>query len=94
LTIPLLGVLNSDAAWGAIIELCSKLRGGFYELRDVHLSKLSIPNAPAAEQEAIAALVEKCLEAKGVGCEEWEAEIDERVAALYGLDLNDLNGGA
>jgi hypothetical protein len=25
------------------------------------------------------------LETKGVGCEEWEKEINERVAALYGL---------
>ena len=45
--------------------------------------ELPIPNAP--DREAIAELVEKCLDAKGVGCEEWEAEIAERVAALYGL---------
>ncbi|HET7273394.1 MAG TPA: hypothetical protein VFI90_20165, partial [Rubrobacter sp.] len=81
----LLGVLNSDPAWSAITELCSKLRGGFYELRDVHLSKVSIPDAPAADRDAIAELVQKCLYAKGVACEEWETEIDERVAALYGL---------
>ncbi|MBA3389173.1 MAG: hypothetical protein M3397_05475 [Actinomycetota bacterium] len=41
---------------------------------------------PAAAREEISALVEKCLEAKGVGCEEFEREIDERVAALYGLE--------
>ncbi|MGI8911074.1 MAG: hypothetical protein ACR2JR_11065 [Rubrobacteraceae bacterium] len=36
--------------------------------------------------EAIAELlVRKCLDAKGVGCEEWEAEIDGRVAKSYGL---------
>jgi hypothetical protein len=29
--------------------------------------------------------VQKCLDAKGVGVEEWEAEIDDRVAHLYGL---------
>jgi hypothetical protein len=44
-----------------------------------------IPNASAADRKAIAALAQKCLDAKGVGCEAWEAEIDERVAPLYGL---------
>ena len=33
----------------------------------------------------IEALVQKCLDAKGVGIEEWEAEIDDRVAHLYRL---------
>ena len=81
----LLGILNSAPTWGAIAEICSKLRGGFYEMRTVHLSKVPIPNAPAADREAIAELVQKCLDAKGLGCEVWEAEIDGRVAALYGL---------
>jgi adenine-specific DNA-methyltransferase len=35
-------------------------------------------------------LVEKYLAAKGVGVEQWEAEIDERVARLYGLTPSDL----
>jgi hypothetical protein len=35
--------------------------------------------------KAISALVQKCLDAKGVDCEEWDREIDGRVAALYGL---------
>ncbi len=74
----LLGVLNSTPAWGAIAEICSKLRGGFYEMRAVHLSKVPIPNAPATDRDAVAGLVQKCLDARGVGCEEWEAEIDGR----------------
>ena len=37
------------------------------------------------DRAAIAALARKCLDAKGVGCEAWEKEIDDRVAALYGL---------
>jgi hypothetical protein len=39
----------------------------------------------ASVNTSIAELVQKCLDAEGVGCKEWEAEIDERVAALYGL---------
>jgi len=42
-------------------------------------------DASAADRSAIAALAQKCLDAKGVGCEASEKEIDERVAALYGL---------
>jgi hypothetical protein len=38
-----------------------------------------------SEKEAISKLVQKCLDAKGVDCEAWEKEIDDRVAALYGL---------
>ena len=38
-----------------------------------------------ADRAAISALVQKCLDAKGVGCEEWEKEINERVEGLYGL---------
>ena len=51
----------------------------------IYLSKCIIPDAPAAEREAIAGLVQRCLDAGGVGCEESEREIDERVARLYGL---------
>ncbi len=54
-------------------------------MRAVHLSKVPIPNASATDRDAVAGLVQKCLDARGVGCEEWEAEIDGRVAALYGL---------
>jgi hypothetical protein len=81
----LLGVLNSSVVWSAIQALCSPLRGGFFELRFVHMSKIPVPDGPAAERAAISALVQRCLDAKGVGCEKWEKEIDERVAALYGL---------
>jgi len=34
---------------------------------------------------ALSALTQKCLDAQGIGCCAWEKEIDERVAALYGL---------
>jgi len=41
--------------------------------------------ATDSERATISALVQKCLDAKGIDCIEWEREIDERVAALYGL---------
>ena len=34
--------------------------------------------------------MQKCLDAKGVGVEEWEAEIDDIVAHLYGLTEDEM----
>ena len=50
-----------------------------------YFEKTIIPNASKADRATLSALVQKCLDAKGVDCQEWEREIDERVAALYGL---------
>ena len=68
-------------------SLCSTLRGGWFELRYVYLSQLPIPNASPTDRNSIADLVQQCLDARGQGSEVavWEAEIDERVARLYGL---------
>jgi hypothetical protein len=83
----LLGVLNSSTAWSLLESICSMLSGGFWELRSVHLGTLPIPNASPSDRAAIADLVQKCLDAKGQGLEvaEWEAEINARVARLYGV---------
>jgi hypothetical protein len=55
------------------------------ELRAIYVSRIPIPDAPTSERRAISPYVQECLDAKGVGCERWEQEINERVAALYGL---------
>lgn len=49
------------------------------------MEKIPIPPASDSEKKAISKLVQKYLDAKGVDCEAWEKEIDDRVAALYGL---------
>ena len=56
------------------------------------MRSLPIPNAPTTDHTAITALTQKCLDAKGQGANvaQWEAEIDERVARLYGLSSADL----
>jgi hypothetical protein len=64
-----------------------KFRGGYLRFFDQYVQQIPIPNSSPVEREAISSLVQKCLEAKGEGCEEYEREIDERVATLYGLDL-------
>ena len=85
----LLAVLNSTHIWEYLKTACSALgdanKGGRLELRSIYMNKIPIPQASDTEKEAISALVQKCLDAKGMNCEEWEKEIDERVAALYGL---------
>jgi len=84
-----MGVLNSSPVWryGKARFSCpgDEEKGG--RLRFIFQSVITIPvpEAPAAQKAAISALVQRCLDAKGVGCEKWEEEINERVAALYWL---------
>nr|WP_322506161.1 TaqI-like C-terminal specificity domain-containing protein [Chroococcidiopsis cubana] len=81
----LLGVLNSSVVETFYIELSTQIRGGYLRFFRQYVEKIPIPNASTNEREAISKLVQKCLDAKGIGCEVWEKEIDDRVAALYGL---------
>lgn len=85
----LVAVLNSAIAWTYLCQVAAILgdaaRGGRIRLKRQYVQRLPIPSASEADRSAIAALAQKCLNAKGVGCEAWEKEIDERVAALYGL---------
>lgn len=89
----LLGVLNSASVWTMILEDSPGLRGGYAEPRKELVLSLPIPNAPAPDRIAIADLVQKCLDAKGIGCEEYEREIDERVARLYGIQIEEVKIG-
>ncbi len=81
----LLGVLNSKSVEEFYIQLSSQVRGGYLRFIRQYVEQIPIPSASAADRTAIAALVQKCLDAKGVGCEVWEQEINDRVAVLYGL---------
>ncbi len=51
----------------------------------IYVGATPVPTATESERAAIITLVQKCLDAKGVDCLAWEQEINERVAALYGL---------
>jgi len=57
-------------------------KGDRLELRSIYISKISIPNA---SEQTIETLVQKCLEAKGQNCQQWEKEIDQIVYQLYDL---------
>lgn len=91
----LLGILNSSPVWIFLKSICSALlgdveKGGGIELRTIYMKKIPIPTALEPDRLAIEALVQKCLDAQGVGVEEWEAEIDDRVAYLYGLTAEEM----
>jgi hypothetical protein len=86
----ILGILNSK-----IIEVFYKTTtvpkaNNFYIYKTMFLKDIPIPTAPEADRQAIETLVQKCLDAKGVGVEQWEAEIDDRVAHLYGLTAEEM----
>jgi hypothetical protein len=92
----LLGVLNSRMIWEYAKETLTVLgdanKGGRLRFFRQFVEKLPIPDAPAAERKAIATLAQQCVEAKGEGAQvaAWEAEIDARVARLYGLSEEEL----
>lgn len=81
----LLGVLNSSSFLAYQRLRQNTVRGGYLMNSGIYLAVTPIPQPPVAERAAITALVQKCLDAKGGGCEKWEKEINEHVAALYGL---------
>ncbi|MCC6444946.1 MAG: class I SAM-dependent DNA methyltransferase, partial [Armatimonadetes bacterium] len=81
----LIAILNSGPVWHYLHDICSKLSGGALAMQTPYISKIPIPDASPSDRAAVAALARKCLDAKGAGCEAWEAEMDERVCGLYGL---------
>ena len=76
-----LGVMNSEFAHNWI----TRQRRSRLHVYPDDWKQLPIAPATPEQQAEIAALVQKCLDAKGAGCEAWEQEIDARVAGLYGL---------
>ncbi|WP_072622852.1 Eco57I restriction-modification methylase domain-containing protein [Spirulina major] len=83
-------ILNSLIGWYFLKFICTDLQNGYIQAYRENLFQIPIPKASEEEKQAIEKLVEKCLTAKGIGVQQWEAEIDERVAHLYGLTPADL----
>ncbi len=86
----LLGVLNTKISWWFIQKIAPTKQGGFYEFKPAYVTQIPIPTAIGSDRIAIEYLVQKCLDAKGQSVGEWEAEIDDRVAHLYGLTSEEL----
>ena len=87
-------MLNYSYVWNYLCQSVAVLgdikKGGRLRLKRFYIEKIPIPTASEADKEAIEKLVQKCLDAKGVGVEQWEAEIDDRVAHLYGLTAEEM----
>jgi hypothetical protein len=94
----LLGVLNSRAAWEYLKNECTVLgdadQNGRLTLQEIFVSKLPIPHATESDKREIAKLVKACLDSNGENCRKAEIDIDLRVAALYGIDIDDLSPAA
>lgn len=85
-----LSILNSNITWFFLDHIVGKMAGGTYAMQTPYVSQIPIPTATEAEQKAIETLVQKCLEAKGQNVTQWEQEIDEIVARLYGLSDEEM----
>ncbi|MBI3411356.1 MAG: Eco57I restriction-modification methylase domain-containing protein [Planctomycetes bacterium] len=81
----LLGILNSAAFFAYAKQVFVEKQNRWYEVQPKGLEAFPIASASPSERQAIEQLVDKCIAARGSDCEAWEREIDERVAALYGL---------
>ena len=85
----LLGVLNSRPVENFYIDLSTQIRGGYLRFFQQYVKQIPIPQTSSAERNAIAGLVKQCLDTGGQGSlvAELEAEIDARIARLYGLPV-------
>jgi len=85
----LLGVFNSHTFWEYMTRTAAVLgdeeKGGRMRLKRQYIVNAPIPNATETQKSEIAALVQQCLDKRGVGVSDLEAAIDARVSALYGL---------
>lgn len=87
----LLAVLGSQAVWTYLARVCAVLgdadKRGRLRLKRIYLRGLPVPLAGPADREALNRLAEWCLTAAAEGkpTATAQAEIDERVAKLYGL---------
>jgi adenine-specific DNA-methyltransferase len=84
------GLLNSQIVEWLYSRLSNKVRGGYLRAFTDYMEQIPIPQASTKEQKAISSLVNKCLDAKGQNVAKWEAEIDDRVARLYGLTPDEI----
>jgi hypothetical protein len=82
----LLGVLNSQPLWKIFREVTNSVQNDYLRIYLNKLEKLPIPTPAPSDRSAIETLVESCLQKRGVDCAAEEAEINARVAKLYGLE--------
>jgi len=86
----LISILNSNIVQFFIDQICPAVRGSFRRFKSIYVEQIPIPPASPTDKNSIETLVQKCLDSQGQGVEQWEQEIDEIVARLYGLSAEDM----
>lgn len=83
------GIIGSRMAWFFLIYVSAATGMGYYRLYLRDVKRLPIPRAPESVRKVVAVLVERlsdetCPDRLGL-----EAEVNDRVAALYGLTTDE-----
>jgi hypothetical protein len=86
----LLGVLNSRPVEKFFVQLGAVIRGGYLRFFRQYVERIPIPQAGPGDRKSIESLVLQCIHAANEQrtVAELEAEIDARVAHLYGLETD------
>jgi len=79
------GLLNSQIVECFYKSISSSLGGNSLRGFSNYIKQIPIPSIGETDRKMIENLVQKCLDSRGQGVEQWEREIDEIVARLYGL---------
>jgi hypothetical protein len=91
----LLGILNSRCVWYFLSETAAVLgdptKGGRLRLKRMYVESIPIPRASDKEKKQIENLVSKCLDVAGDDCASFEDEIEEKVARLFDVKLDDVS---
>jgi len=85
----LLGILNSGIVMWLFTKLLAKLQNGFYEPSAIFIKDFPIPSPESGQKQQVVNIVNQILNSKQSNSKAFilplEAEIDARVAHLYGL---------
>lgn len=88
----LLGILNSSITGFYIRQVSPPVRGGYHEMRIIFMERLPIPVLDDAQKSFVTQRVEAILaNPESTEVPTLEAEIDELVFDLYGLDESERN---
>ncbi len=68
------------------------MRGGFYEIKPMHIQELPIPQIPQSKQKPFEKMVDKiqAFKAEGKDTGDLEAQVDLMVYELYGLTDDEI----
>lgn len=88
-SLSLLGILNSKIVQHHFSQICPKVRGDFMRFKSIYVSQIPIPDMTKTEKIRIETLVEQRLQPSHQA-ELLEAEINDRVAHLYGLNIAEI----